>query len=478
MIVKGIQISEYGLRDSFAWMLVGVIASAFISFFISFQAGIFLLFFLIVAWWVWENPENGFLLFIVIAPMFLMLKITQTISTATLMKDVIILTLFLKMFLVPLFKKRLSYHRNIFMAPLVALVGWTAVEMLRADSLIMGVLRSRDIVLYVLLYFAVLYLPASLDVMKRRLKWFLLSLVVVLVLGVYQWFFAMDSAVLRFDPAREVWIPRLSSIMAHPSIFGQYLIVGIGLLGAIFLAGGSRKKWLLGLSGAVIAFFIYLTYSRAVWMGLIAGFGLMAGAVLLSRIKIKADIKKTWRYFAVGGAVCVLVFVVMFRFTPVGVFMRSAFDPTYGSNEERLEFMARLVAPMSNSEAIFGAGLGDVLAQNFRTVDLKAYDIVVGSARAVQLAKNRTLVDNQYLKTFVEMGLVGLLIYGWVYWVYLKGAWKCVLGSKAKKIVGFWALGFLGAFVVQGFFIDIWDIFPTNAAFWITAAMVAGENRR
>lgn len=435
---------------------------------------------------MWENPENGFLLFVVIAPMFLMLKITQTISTATLMKDVIILTLFSKMILIPLFKKQLPYRRNIFMAPLVALVGWTAVEMLRADSLIMGVLRSRDIILYILLYFAILYLPANFDVMKRRLKWFLLSLIAVLVLGVYQWFFAMDSAVLRFDPVREVWIPRLSSVMAHPSIFGQYLIVGISLLGAVFLAGGWRKKWLLGLAGVIMAFFIYLTYSRAVWMGLVTGFGLMVGVLMINLIKIRTDKKNIWRYAVIGSAVAVLIFVVLFRFTPVGVFIRSAFDPTYGSNEERLEFMARLVAPMSNGEAIFGAGLGDVLAQNFRTVDLKAYDIAAGSARAVQLAKNRTLVDNQYLKTFVEMGLVGLLIYGWVYWIFLKGAWKCVIGPEAKKtdrkysvkkIVGFWALGFLGAFVVQGFFIDIWDIFPTNAVFWITAAMVAGESR-
>ena len=477
MIVKGLQINGFGLRDSFAWMLIGVMASAFISFFISFQAGIFLLFFLIAAWWVWENPENGFLLFIVIAPMFLMLKITQTISTATLMKDVIILTLFLKMFLVPLFKKQLSYRRNIFIAPLVALVGWTAVEMIRADSLIMGVLRSRDIVLYVLLYFAVLYLPAGLGVMKRRLKWFLLSLAVVLVLGAYQWFFAVDSAVLRFDPAREVWIPRLSSVMAHPSIFGQYLIVGISLLGAMFLAGRQRK-WLLGLAGAIMAFFIYLTYSRAVWLGLIVALGLMAGVLMTNLIKTRADAKNIWRYAGIGGAVSVLILVFLFRLTPVGVFVRSAFDPTYGSNEERLIFMVRLIAPMSNSEAIFGAGLGDVLAQNFRTVDLKAYDIVAGSARSVQLTKNKTLVDNQYLKTFVEMGLVGLLIYGWLYWIYLKGAWQCAVGDslKVKKIVGLWALGFLGAFMVQSLFIDIWDIFPTNAVFWVTAAMVAKQN--
>jgi O-antigen ligase len=475
-MLEGLQVKNYGLRNSFAWMLVGVFVSACISFFVSFQAGVFLLFFLVVAWWVWDNSENGFLLFIVIAPVFLMLKITQTISTATLMKDVIILTLFLKLFLVPLLKKQLPYRRNLFIAPIVALVGWTTIEMFRANSLILGVLRSRDIILYMLLYFAVLYLPHNAKVMKKRLKWFLSSLVVVIALGLYQWFFAIDSAVQRFDPIREVWIPRLSSVMAHPSIFGQYLIVGMGLLGAMFLVGGLKNRWLYGLLGVIIAFFIYLTYSRAVWMGLVVAFGLMIGVLIVNQIRAKADAKKLWRYTITGSLVSIVVLVVLLRFTPVGVFMRSAFDPTYGSNEERLEFMVRLVAPMSNSEAIFGAGMGDVLAQNFRAVDLEVYDIAVGSARSVQLTKNRTLVDNQYLKTFVEMGLLGLLIYVWIYWTFLKGAWKCIGGAGIKKIIGLWALGFLGAFVVQGMFIDIWDIFPTNAIFWIIAAVISRQN--
>lgn len=41
MIVKGLQNNAFELRDSLAWMLIGVMASAFISLFISFQAGIF-----------------------------------------------------------------------------------------------------------------------------------------------------------------------------------------------------------------------------------------------------------------------------------------------------------------------------------------------------------------------------------------------------------------------------------------------------
>ncbi|HLD25684.1 MAG TPA: hypothetical protein VJC05_01405, partial [Candidatus Andersenbacteria bacterium] len=163
-----------------------------------------------------------------------------------------------------------------------------------------------------------------------------------------------------------------------------------------------------------------------------------------------------------------VLLLLAIKLTPVGVYVRSALDPTYGSNEERIEFAARLIAPMANVEALVGRGLGDVLVQNFRAVDLQAIDIAAGAAREVQLTKNATLVDNQWLKTFVEMGLAGLLIYGWMFWRVGKQAWQ------VTEITGLWGLGFLAAFIIQGFFIDIWDIFPTNAAFWVVAAMVSG----
>lgn len=184
---------------------------------------------------------------------------------------------------------------------------------------------------------------------------------------------------------------------------------------------------------------------------------------------------KHWLLIGLAGLVIVIVGLLIFRFTPAGPLLRSAFDPTYKSNLERLEFAVRLIAPMTNLEALFGRGLGDVVEQNFRTVRVGLGAITEGASREVQLAKNRTLVDNQYLKTFVEMGLIGLLIYAWLFWRFAKGAWQLVRegGERHKKIIGLWSAGFLAAFVVQGFFIDIWDIFPTNAMFWIVGGLLA-----
>lgn len=467
-------------RNEFAWILIAVLVSAVISLFLSLQLGFMMLIFLAAAWWVWEYPEEGFLWFILVAPILPMLKITQTIGTTTLIKDVIILTLFLKTFLWPLITKRLSYRRNVFVIPILILLGWTAFETLRADSLVLGILRARDITLYMFLYFGVLYLPHNREIMKTRVKWAIAGLIVIMMLGVYQWFFAVDSTVLRFDPVRNIWIPRLSSVMAHPSIFGQYLVTAALLA----LAGIAQyKKSRIGV--AWLALFvallplIFITYSRAVWIGLVSGVALMflvfVGYEVMYRMRKRTIVKSV----LVGAGILILVSVVMLKFTPVGLYVRSAIDPSYGSNEERLEFMARLIGPITNTEAMIGKGLGDVLAQNFREVDLGVYDIASGSSRSVQLTKNRTLVDNQYLKSFVETGLVGLLIYALLFWVFLKSAVTMFRGSTSKHtskhslVVKLWGVGFLAAFVVQGLFIDIWDIFPTNALFWIVAALVS-----
>ena len=480
--------NNLSFRPFFAWALVAVLVSAFVALFVSFQVGVWILFFTIAAWWTWEHPEEGFLLLIVLAPLLPMMKITQTIGTATLIKDIIIGTLLLKLVLVPLVTKRLPYRRNVLFAPAAALLAWTAWETLRADSLLLGVLRARDIVLYLALFFAVLYLHHDPRTLHARFRWVSSVLLVVLALGVYQWFFAVDSAVLRYDPVRDVWIPRLSSILAHPSIFGQYVVFAAALFGGAALVGRKPQRPLFAALLLLLVPFVYLTYSRAVWLGLAVSLAVQS-VVLAARLVRqplppsprlrRASHFPLWKYAMPTVAGALLLTLLLIRFTPAGIFVRSAFDPTYGSNEERLEFLVRLIAPLSNTEALIGKGLGDVLAQNFRAVDVTTFDIATGDARAVQLTKNRTLVDNQYLKTLVEMGLTGLLIYVWLYWRFGKAAWQLSndrTAAPGQRIIGLAAIGFLAAFVVQALFIDIWDIFPTNANFWIIAALVSAAS--
>jgi hypothetical protein len=464
------------IRRELIWIFLSVVVVATIAAAVSWQAGLWGLFLLTAGWWAWQNPTGAVMFLLVLMPVLPSFKITQTVGTFTLVKDVLIIVLFAKQFLKPLWQQTLPYRRNILWWPIVTLGAWTLVSLWGAPSLPLGILRAREIGLYALFYFVVLYLPWSRNLKRELMFWGLTAAGMVIILSIYQWWGARDSAVLRFDPVRNVWIPRISSVMAHPSILGEYLVAIETLVVALAVSLKNKWRWWVWGSSVALLVPIYLTYSRAVWMGLVAALGVMGLAYGWRLVKQKVSKRVLFRGVLSGSLVMLLVMTFVFWFTNASVFVRSIFDPTYGSNEERIEFMVRLISPITNTQALFGAGLGDVLTQNFRETDLSGFQIASGASRAVQLAKNNTLVDNQYLKTFVEMGLVGVLIYFWIYLTLAKYLTRLVVkGVGSKVVIGLWGLGFLAAFMVQALFIDVWDIFPTNLLFWLVAAMASVE---
>lgn len=459
------------LRPPYAWALVVSAAVAVVALFVSLQAATVGLLATIVAWWAWQNPLSAFLLLLVVSPLLPMFKVTQTFGSITLLKDIILGVCLARVVFWPLWQQTLPYRRNLIWLPLIALVAWAALATLRADIFLLGILRARELVLYITAFGIALYLPYQKNFARELVGWVLAAYVMVVVVAGYQWFTAQSSTVLRFDPARQIWIPRISSTLAHPSVFGEYLIL-IGLIGGT-LAWGARQRWEKLTLAAVATSclpLIYLTYSRAVWIGALAALG--AGIFALGYQHWRQHHAVAWRKVLIALLVVVVAAAAILKLTLVGVFLTSAFDTSYRSNEVRLEYMARLVAPTTNIEAIIGRGLGDVITQNYRKVELTSYDIASTSSRTVQVAKNRTLVDNQYLKTFIELGLVGLLIYFWLFARLWRGSLQLLYDEKTRAL-GFLGIAFLAAFVILGLFIDIWDIFPTNLAFWTLAGIIS-----
>ncbi len=462
------------IKPEIAWGVITVFVALFLALFFSMQIGIFVLLFAIIAWYVWEYPKEGFLTLIILSPLLPLLKATQTLGNATLIKDVIIITLFLKTFFVPLLEQRLPYRKNYLFAPIIALVGWALFEAVRGGSTL-AVLRLREIFLYILLYFGVLYLPHTKAIMKQRFNWFIATLIVVMALGVFQFWFAPDSTVLRFDPARMIWIPRMASTFGHPTVFAEYLITGAMLLLAVIL-NGVRPASTAGKDprrriGAVILLFatiilLYFTYTRAAWIGFAVG-AFVVGITWLMGDRAYRINKKI---IGTGIAAMIIVLFLALRFTPIGTFLRTTIDPNYASNADRINFVVQLISQTSNTDAIIGKGLGNVITQIRKGGDVSAIDIASGDSRTVQLSKDQTLVDNQYLKTFMEMGVVGLVFTFWLFWRFFLAV---KAASPVLKIAG---IGFLASFMVQALFVDIWDVFPTNAIFWTLAALISAHS--
>ena len=156
-----VQATSYQLKAIFAWSLLAVLTCAVIALTVNLQAGFFALLFALVAWWAWEHDELSLLYLVALAPLLPMFKITQTLGNFTLIKDVIIVVLFLKAVAVPLWQQTLPYRRNVFAWPIIALLVYMAVALAMADSPTLGILRAREIGLYMPLYIAVLSIPYS-----------------------------------------------------------------------------------------------------------------------------------------------------------------------------------------------------------------------------------------------------------------------------------------------------------------------------
>ncbi|MCE9643609.1 MAG: glycosyltransferase [Candidatus Andersenbacteria bacterium] len=460
----------------FAWASIALVSALFIALFISMQLGVAVLAFTCVAWWVWDNPEEGLLLLIVLSPLLPLLKVTQTLGDITLVKDVIIVALFFKTFLVPLFNKTLPYRKNSLLAPIIALSGWAIIEALHASSHVLAVLRLRDILLYILLYFAVLYLPHTKKIMATRFAWFLATLVVVMMLGIIQLKSFPDSTVLRFDPARQIWIPRMGSTFGHPTPFAEFLITTEMLCIGYILAGYKHARNRIIIIATLLATLplLYFTYTRASWIALIIG-ALSVFATLIWKRTGGITIQK--KHIAVTLATLLIAGAGIFQFSHVGTFLRSAFDPTYASNAARFGFITQLIAQTSNTDAIIGKGLGSSITQTAMPSDVTAADIATGDSRTIQLSKDATLVDNQYLKTFIEMGVIGVVFTAWLFWRFFITSLRLIKNNQSgiTRLLGIMGVGFITSFVIQALFVDIWDVYPTNAIFWVLAAIISQQ---
>jgi O-antigen ligase/polysaccharide polymerase Wzy-like membrane protein len=429
----------------------------FLAAFFSAQAGLLAL---AAAWVVagaWYYPREAFLLLMAVAPFLPILKHTQVVSLVTPLKDVVIATLFTRVVLLPLFRKRDPYRRNTLLLPILAFAAWSVIGALRADVAVLGILRLRDLLLYLPLLWIARACVSTRDDLRTFLRVTFGSLALVLLLAGVQAFAFPDGMVLRFDPSRAQWIPRAAGVLAHPNLLGSYLLLLLPLTWALAVERGMRLRFTAGLLGTAGLIAVFSTYSRSAWItAAVAAVSLAAVFVVRKRAVFR---------LAVPAIVAVLLLASLLPMTRT--LLRTVVDPSYESNRERLDILAGLVAETSNAGALFGSGLGNIVRGTLRDVDISLTDIAAADVQRVQIAKARTFVDNAVLKTWVELGLTGLLLMGWMAWRAVTLAWR----GSAHAIPEARAFA-RGTFAVTvglaalSFFLDTPEIFPVALYWW------------
>ena len=444
-------------------VVVGISAIAiFSALFFSAQAGIFILG---GAWLValsWKYPKQVFWTLLFFAPILPLLKTTQTLSAVTPLKDFIIATLFIKVVIYPVFLKKDSYRRHNILLPIIFLCGYAVFAVLISNSHVLGILRLRDILLYIPMLWIGRMMVVSRKDFTDFLKIIFSSVGLVIIFALVQFVFFADGMILRFNPSDSSWIPRASSVLAHPNILGSYLLCLLPLLFSFSIYKFkssliSKVILLLGFLGLVA---VYATYSRGVWIA-------FAGAILATGTLVVYQ-KKVLLFKVVLPIILIGVISVM-AIPRTRNLLRTVVDPTYASNQDRIAIMSQLVSEMSNVDALLGRGLGDIFESTNRDINISISDIASNNVQNIQTAKARTFVDNAVIKTWIETGLIGLLIVGWLVWGVVKNSWIGAVSGRTIEEKYFSTALFATTIglLVLSFFLDIPETFPVALYWWM-----------
>ncbi len=291
----------------------------------------------------------------------------------------------------------------------------------------------------------------------RTLYFTLSGLAVIIGLhGIYQY--------VTKAPIPEQWVAqaemgvrtRAYSIFGSPNVMGAFLVMTAPMLAA--LAYYSKKLWIKCLMwGAVgvLCLSTLFTFSRGAWFGLTI-------AVVVFSLLVDRKLLLIAGVAILGVILCVPEISNRITFLFTADFVKAS---STGGRSERWHLGIQLW----RQNRLFGFGLGRyggaIAMQNQEIDDLLYY-----------------YMDNYYLKTLVEMGLIGLISYVWLLLRNLLWSLRSLFKTQKNKMSVLSAgivAGQLGV-LAHSFFENIFEVPYMNAYFWGLSALVMylGYTRR
>jgi putative inorganic carbon (HCO3(-)) transporter len=203
--------------------------------------------------------------------------------------------------------------------------------------------------------------------------------------------------------------PRVWSTFGNPNFLAPYLIMVIPIY-LVFLikAETMKKKWLYSLVTILAALALIFTYSRAGWLGMLAG--LTVFVLLINKKALKTN-----SFFLIGVVVCTIILACIYPRLHVRPKERTTtMKPIVERAVSTVDFKepgitARFSAwettiKMALKRPLLGFG-PDTLGVSFRRFMSKDYEALAGRFRTAGYA------HNEFLQYAATMGLAGLGAY-------------------------------------------------------------------
>ncbi len=328
--------------------------------------------------------------------------------------------------------------------PILALVlVGVAYTILDLTSLSINIEGFRAMFQYMFVFFIAFYLTDRPANTKGLLAIAVIIGTLMALFGIYQWM--IKAPMLgRWTDAAEMVRTRVFSITTSPNALGSQMAMLLPIASGLFM---QEKNWLkkvlwLGAAGAMAVCLVF-TFSRGAWLAL-------AGAIAVTGILYD-------RRILIAGIIAAVIAVL---FIPaVNQRITYLFTPEYmmkSAQSGRISRWLEAYDQMRNNP-LFGAGLGHF-----------------GGAVANR-HYGTFYVDNYYIKTLAEMGLVGLTLFGWLILRTLQEGYLAMkqLASPGLKFMAAGMFVGLLAIVLHNGVENIFEIPYLNTYFWLVAGLLA-----
>ncbi len=340
---------------------------------------------------------------------------------------------------------RLAYRCTALDLPILVYAGVTLfLFFMRSGNVSLAVEGARVYLEYLAWFFAGSNLLLNRRQFDALTGGVVLVAVLVAAVGIFQQVTGVETPAHWVDQAEGGIRTRVFSIVVSPNVLGSLLVIFIMITAGRLLTSRFRwERWLYLAALAAMTACMVFTYSRGAWLAL----GL-AGAVFSLMYSPRLLVPMAALFLAAAKLV-----------PGIGTRLGYLFSTAYLASSQRAGRLALWQAALDRfrQDPLFGTGFG-----------------TFGGAVAARRVPGSFYVDNFYLKTLVESGLIGLLAFLWL----LVSAFRC--GYAAYKKIQDGSLKIMAAAILAGLVgiaahntvENIFEVPMMASYFWVLAGIL------
>lgn len=322
--------------------------------------------------------------------------------------------------------KVVTVYKNPLYLPLLAFIVWEIVCLFFAANKIYGIAEiGLNVVCGVLIFIVPFILRKSSDVILF-FRIVVISSMFVAIYGILQHY--------GLDPINWQIKKSALSTLGRRNFAGEYLVLVLPWALFCFFTSEKKLRLLFGSIFVLLLFHLFLTFTRASWIGFVISM------MTLIFLKLKFKIPKAVKL------VSVLIFFIMVLNAYADVFQ---FEQ--GTVKSRIDIWKTCIS-LIKSRPLTGWGTGNFEIAYYEFAENNPGNVLVPVNQRVSKA------HNEFIEIAVENGIIGLLLFLFFIFTIYKMAWDTVANKKEQPVEKFISISAISS--ITGILVNSIASFP------------------